>query len=280
MKERYCPACDHELKPADMNLAEGVALCPSCGALTRLANLVEHDPVIEGVAGIARKLGIELDGDLSPQIEGAWRNLPKGCEVTGWPGDVTLKASARSLSNAFGLLFFAVFWNSIVSIFVAVMLMGLYTNLIGPLPGNFMGSNQNQMPLGIALFLMVFLIPFVLVGAAVAGSALTAIMGDVQLQIKGDKAVASTGVGPLRWRRRFSALTVTNVTISRTTWKQNNRSQPVILIEAGKDVRIGSVLPKDRMLWLASAAHLMLLAPDTSQASELLSTGSPTGSQL
>ncbi len=110
-----CPDCDGSLKGGDINIQEGVALCPVCGKLSRLSSLNTS----------SRSIAEILD------------KPPRGCSLTSFGHGAVATVSIRSLA---GFLFpagFALFWNGITSVFVLIAIAGLYTNLIGPLPNWF-----------------------------------------------------------------------------------------------------------------------------------------------
>lgn len=238
-----CPTCQALLSPADMNVAEGVALCRGCGALARLSDLVEQpDP-----------------GDLSLS------HPPAGCDMRQEIDGVTVRVSHRSLAAAAGLLFFGGFWNSIVSVFVLLALSGLYINLIGPLPAWFPGpastGGSNPMSLGMTLFLCVFITPFVAIGLFLIGAFFMALAGRTVIRIAGADSSVSTGIGPLRWTRRFDAFTVERVVISGSSDSKGNRRHVIEMQTAEKPIRVGSGLSKGKLDWLCAALR-SLLPPD------------------
>lgn len=244
-----------------MNISEGVALCPACGTLTRLSDLVAgaDEPSDRGAGDLA---------ELDPVA---------GCTVTGWPDDLTLRASARSFGSAVGMLFIVLFWNGIVSVFVLLALAGLYINLIGPLPAWFPAPTQSNgggpIPLNMALFLCVFLIPFVVVGTGLMIAFLFSVFGSVVVTLKGDEGVVATGFGPLRWRKRFNTRKVKRVWIGRAGWEKNDQPQKAVCIEADRDIRFASMLPSERKRWLSESLQALLLHPDSPRAQQLLSQG-------
>ena len=271
MIEQYCPACDTQLKPSDMNLSEGVALCPSCGSLTRLSDLVGANQ--NDNSRLGRTIS---DGSVIGNVAGCdWRDMPSGCKVSGYHSDATLTASARSWGGAMGMLFFTLFWNGITSIFVVIMLAGFYKHMGGTIPAWAKDSPLdvgNDMSLGMCFFLLLFLTPFMLVGAITFIIMLVTLLGDVKVRVRGDQASASTGIGPLRWTTRFKASEVRDVHIGQTKWQQNNRHKPLIVIEASTDIRFGSVLSERRMRWLGSASRLLLIDPGSEDMTDLLAT--------
>jgi hypothetical protein len=160
----------------------------------------------------------------------------------------------------------AIFWNGIVSVFVLLAIAGLYTNLIGPLPSwfpsPFQSAGNNSMPLGVTLFLCIFLTPFILIGLCMLGMLFLFVIGSVHVQLDGQSASVRTGIGPFRWRQRFDASCVRSVTIGRTEWQQNGKHKPVICIEADRTVKFGSMLSEERRNWLHAVLYVLLISPD------------------
>lgn len=247
MTPNLCPKCGGAIAVDDINIREGVGLCRSCGKLSRLAEIADA-PAID------------------PKTIDA---PPPGCMLEERPGGARLvKASMRSVGTAAGLLFVCLFWNGIVSVFVLIALAGLYTHFIGPLPqwfpapGSGSGTNGNvgaNMPLGMTLFLCVFLIPFVTVGLLIFGSFLTCLMGRVEVLVDGTIGRVRTGFGPFNWTRRFDPTKVKRVSEGFTSYQENGRSKPVIQIEADRTVKLGSLLEEGRRAWMMGVLHLLLV---------------------
>lgn len=246
-----CPSCGADLPPDDINVREGVALCRACNTITRLIDLADQaEPVI----------------DADPSTP------PPGCQlIDDEPRRIVVRASARSLSGAAGAGCFAVFWNSIVLVFVLIALAGTWQHVIGPVPSWFpapnfgsggAGSGQGQgqmMPLGMVIFLWIFLTPFILVGATMAFVALVSLGGRVEVRLEDALGIVRTAVGPLAWRRRFDASNVKAVRIGETSWKQNGQSKPVVEIEADRTVRFGSMLTDERRAWMVAVLKRLLV---------------------
>lgn len=243
-----CSQCHQEIPEADVNVTEGVAYCRKCGTLSRLADLLD-------------------DAEFSiPEVDTSIP--PRGCVMRETGLWTTIRASARSVGGGCGLLFAALFWNGIVSIFVLIALGGTIYHLFGGIPAWFpapfsQGSNTgSSMPLGMVIFLWVFLLPFIAIGLLLIGSLLTTTLGRVEVRVRQSEGVAFTGFGPIGWRRRFDASDVKSVGLGKTTWKENNRSKPVIVIETnnGRILRLGSILPEERRAWMAKALRELLIA--------------------
>lgn len=270
-----CPTCHQPLTAENLNIKEGVGLCPACGNLTRLSELAGTQPMSSLMSALMEAGQSYEDTDISYQ----WRELPRGCEIHGWSGHVSLKASARSMGAGIGLLIFAVFWNSIVGVFVALVIASYLKHLFGISLGGF-----NDLPLFMTLFMTLFLTPFVMVGAFTISMVLVSFFGSVRLTVDGSIGRASTGIGPFRWTKTFDASQVMNVTLTRGIPNRHsnvktamattaNGRNMAILIEADRPVKFGSVLPDDRLKWLASAAAVVLMNPGSPDEITLLTLG-------
>ena len=237
MTENPCPECGEPIPAQSINIEEGAALCPSCGRLSRLSEVVERQP---------------------PMLQTLDRP-PKGCEILHLGREFLVRASLRSLPGFAGSLFFALFWNGITSVFVLIALAGLYTNLIGPLPAWFPAPNMDDdMTLGMTLFLCAFLTPFVLIGMTMIGVVLLNIVGRVEVRISESEGVVRTGVGFLTWNRRFDPSQVRHVETGVTPWETNGRHSPLIVIKADRHIKFGSLLREERREWLQSVLRAIL----------------------
>jgi len=237
-----CPDCDAAITTDDINIREGVALCPGCGALKRLGELsLSSRPVTEILA-----------------------TPPAGCTAEPYGQGARVTASLRSVGGFIATCFFALFWNGIVSVFVVHALCGLYANLVGPLPAwlpaldaknGVPRLNGAPMELGATLGLCLFLVPFVVIGAAMVFAALTYLFGRVEVVIDEYGSHVATGVWFLKWKRRFDALDVTAVSPTWTSWTENDQRKKQIEITADRPIKFGSMLRDDRLEWLRTVLH-------------------------
>lgn len=250
-----CP-CGATIPIEDINVPEGVALCRSCGKLSRLADLA-------GVEKAPRDKGSKKDqAEERKALALAQGDPPSGCTIRDYGDRVTLRASARSLAGAAGLLFFTLFWNGIVSVFVAVAVSGLWANLIGKPPHWFPAPNMNggPMSLGMTIFLCIFLLPFLLIGSVMAACTLVTIAGKVEVRLRGPDGVVFTGVGPFGWKRRFNADSVEAILLTDADIEENGKKKRAIAIETNKKtLKFASLLPDRRRLWLGGVLKTMLL---------------------
>lgn len=242
-----CPDCDASLTSDTMNIREGVALCPSCGKLSRLSELSTSSRSMEEILA----------------------QPPSGCSINSHDQSAVATVSLRSLDGFPLLAGFALFWNGITSIFVLLAIAGLYTNLIGPLPHWFPAPglkegkpeiNGGPMELGTTLFLCVFLLPFVTVGVVTAGAAIMNLFGKVEVVTDEFDSFVATGIGFLRWKRRFDPREVRTVEFGTSASQSEGGSRKrLIEIKANETVEFGSTLQADQMEWLRAVLRKLLL---------------------
>ena len=237
-----CRQCSREIPAADVNVGEGVAFCRACSRLIRLADIVADAEF----------------GEIDPE------RPPRGCRLVDDGDETVVRASARTIGGIAGLMFAAAFWNGILSVFVLVAIGGTLQFVSGSIPSwfpapGFDSPSGGDMSLGMLIFLWIFLLPFIGVGLLLAGSFLTILLGRVEVRVRLDRGAVLTGFGPIVWRRRFDASKVKSVRRGETRWSQSNQTQPVIVIEADRTVRLGSNLPEKRREWmLVVLRHLLL----------------------
>lgn len=115
---------------------------------------------------------------------------------------------------------------------------------------------------GIEWFLLLFMIPFVLIGLVTASLAILGLFGRCEVTLRNHAGEAFTGVGPpslhLGWTRRFSADLVRAVNIRNSNSSTNGKPNKHIVIVADNDVPLGLFLSPDRRRWLAGALRSLL----------------------
>lgn len=229
MSQSYCPSCDAVLTSEAINIEQGVALCPSCGKLSRLSEVIAYERPSEEIVN----------------------DPPAGCTVYNGMNATLIRVSLRSLAGFFGALFVCLFWNGITGVFVLIAAAGLYTNVIGPPPAWFPAPTMDApMDLGATLFLCIFLIPFVTIGTIMIGAALLCAMGSTAVSIGRDDAWVRTGVGPIGIKRRFDPRAWRSVNVGKAKWQSNDQHKELIQIEADKTIRFASVMSEAKRDWL------------------------------
>ncbi|NJM56065.1 MAG: hypothetical protein HC841_09390 [Verrucomicrobiae bacterium] len=239
MTTPVCSNCRLDIPAAEVNVANDVAFCRRCNLAYKLSELIAGNALIANV-------------DLTRPPAGAW------CRITG--SGAVVGATHRSLGTAMGLLFFALFWNGIVSVFVLLVTSATLHHLSVPVPDWFPAPKMKSgdMSVGMTMFLWIFLTPFIVIGVGMIGAFLSAIAGRTEVEIHEMHSVLFTGIGPLGWRRRFPTETAKDVRIDNRLWNDsdgNHRSNSTIFIELsdGKTIKLGSMLSEDRRKFVAAA---------------------------
>lgn len=236
-----CSSCNAPIPTSDVNIGEGVALCRTCNRLIKLGELM---------SGAGRASGDDI------------AQPPAGCRIEQIGSEHTVVASARNLGGAIFFCVFAVFWNSITSVFVLIAISGTVMQLAGSVPSWFPAPKMNGQPmsLGDVLFLWAFLTPFILVGIGTFFGAFFMLFGRIEVRLNGAFGTIFTGVRSLGWRRRFDASSVTAVRIVKNGWKSNNRDMQSIELAGKSPVKFGSGLDDSRRAWMARVLQSLLVS--------------------
>lgn len=239
-----CPKCRRDIPNEDVNVGKDIAYCRQCNESFELSSLT-------------RGVELEAAADFNHPPAGAWRRSDGMGTVIG--------ATQRSLGLAVGALVFVLFWNGIVSVFVAANIDATLRHLGLQLPAWFPAPKMNGplMPLGMTIFLWLFLTPFILVGLAMIGTFLSYVAGRTEVRMGNGQAVVFTGVGALGFRRRFDPREVKDVRIEEGRSRDRNGypSQTLrILVETreGKEIKFGTSLSAERRKFVAGALRLEL----------------------
>lgn len=247
-----CPDCDQPIDPDAINIKEGVALCPGCGKLSRLSELPRGDRSVQEILA----------------------QPPPGCSIVQLGHGDVVSASLRSCAGFLFWAGFALFWNSILSVFVLLAIAGLYTNLVGPVSASFPAPgvregkpemNGEPMNPEMALFLCVFLIPFVTAGVGMTAAAIVNLVGKVEVVIDVFDSYVATGVGFVKWKRRFDVHHVYSVNIGNASWQSDGSSGNVIVMVGDCTIKFGSLLQAERMEWLRVVLKDILLECDSNR---------------
>lgn len=221
-------------------MAKDVTYCRECNASYSLAQLTQRAEISSGV-------------DLNRPPAGAWSRNDGSAIVIG--------ATHRSIATALGALFISLFWNGIVSVFVCIALAGTLYHMGISLPRWFPNPDTkgNQMPLGLVIFLWLFLTPFILIGLTMIATFFSSLFGRTEVRIQNSEGNVFVGVGPIGSRKRFDARAVKEVRFE-DTYSRNNTTKTNIVIEtsAGKLIKFGSMLNDERRKFVAAAVSKAL----------------------
>jgi hypothetical protein len=240
MSAPCCPNCGKAIPLDDMNVARDIALCRPCNQVHSLSELVEERAPDTGV-------------DLHQPPKGCWHRPSGMGEVVG--------ASHRSLLAALPLLGVALFWNGIVSVFVLLAVAATLHLLNVDVPEWFPAPKMNgkTMGTGMTIFLWIFLTPFIAIGAGMIGGFLSCIAGKTEVRVERGRVGIATGIGPLRWTRRFDASDLKRIRIKETRNENGSDSKEIVAeLKSGRTVKFGSMLRDERRRFLASAAEKII----------------------
>jgi hypothetical protein len=236
-----CPRCKQTIPSDDINVAKDIAFCRNCNLSHSLSALTSGTMVDENI-------------DVSRPPDGVWFHRDGSGAVIG--------ATHRSLGTAFGLLFFTLFWNGIVSVFVLAALASTLRHMGIALPAWFPAPKGSFVPLGMTLFLWVFLTPFIVIGLAMLGAFLSSLAGKTEIRIQGGEGTVFTGMGPLGFRKRFSTSDVKDVRIEDSIWRNSNGTQrkaQIIIDTNSRRIPVGSMFTEERRRFVAGALKKELI---------------------
>lgn len=224
--EIECPRCGQRVAAEDINMAKDLALCRVCNEAFAVSDAV----------------GVAEFGDVD------FSDPPRGIQISDLGNRLTLTSTARS-GIAWFFVVFALFWNSIVSVFLAVGIAGAIKgedSFDGPFPG----------------FIFVFLIPFVLVGVGMAGAALFTLCGAVRVTLDRDVLTVFTGVAGIGRTKTADWREVTAVRIVDSGARQNDTPMMAVEVDGPSPIRFGTLLSEERRNFLAATLHRMLADRD------------------
>lgn len=239
-----CPQCQQRIPGEDINVGKDIAYCRVCNLGHSFAALVQGEPVEEAV-------------DFQRPPPGVWFHRS--------PLNTVIGASHRSLGAALGLLAISLFWNGIVSVFVALALSSTLHLLGVAVPEWFPAPkmNQSDMGWGMTIFLWLFLTPFMLIGLGMILGFLSCLGGRTEVRITPTGGTLFGGIGPVGRRRRFTPHDVKSVTVDRSIShgrrrQQTRQSQIVITLQDGSTLKLGSGLEERRLRFMAAALRTVL----------------------
>lgn len=258
-----CPACAEPFLPEDVNVGANVAFCRTCSkahVLSAVAGAPAAPPIVVFANPEQERLSrLVAEVDTTQPPDGAWVR-DNGVETE-------VGASLRTIGGAIVMLGISLFWNGIVSVFVLLAIAGSLHLMGVGLPSWFpapimKGSGGTAMPLGMVLFLWVFLTPFILIGLVLIATFLTALAGHVKVTIRDDQGRVFTGIGSIGWTRKFDASQVKRVDILdsvHTTVNEKPVNRGEIVIDADKSIKFGASLKEPRKVFVAGALRKVLV---------------------
>ena len=231
-----CPRCKQVIPSEDINVAGDVAFCRHCDLSHRLSALTSGTVVDEDV-------------DINQP--------PAGCWFTHEGDVLAVGATHRALGQAFGLLFMSLFWNGIVSVFVTLAVSSTLRHLGLRPPAWFPALKGASAPVGMTIFLWLFLTPFIAIGLVLLATFLSSLGGRTEIRIEGEQGTLFSGIGPVGFRKRFSSREVKDIRIEENQWVDRSgysRRRAQAIIETDRNsIPFGSMLTPQRRRFVAGA---------------------------
>lgn len=183
---------------------------------------------------------------------------PTRCWYQTRGDEVVVGGSHRSLGSACLMLCIAIFWNSIVSIFVVLALSSTLNHLGYTLPETWglKINNPQDMGVGMTAFLWLFLTPFIGIGTMLVGLFLSILAGRTEIRLRPGELALFVGVGRLGYRKRLDPKTVRDVRIDYSRRKSGDgeqKQQVTLELDDGSEISVGSLLPPERRKFVGSA---------------------------
>jgi hypothetical protein len=233
-----CPRCKGVIPSDDVNVAKDIAYCRNCNLALSLSALASGTAVDEDV-------------DLSRAPAGAWFRR----DLEG----VAIGATNRSLASAFALLFFALFWNGIVSFFVLITVAATLHQMGITIPAWFPAAmvKTGNLHLGLIIFLWLFLTPFMAVGLLLLGLFLNCVGGRGELRLQNGQGDLFTGIGPIGFHQKFELAKVRDVRVEDHRWRDTDgdsrRTTRIVIETNSQTIQFGSMFTAERRRFVAAA---------------------------
>jgi len=196
------------------------------------------------------------NSSLAPNDELSLDHPPRGIKMEHtFDGIAVIKIRMFSIIAAFGLLFIALFWNGITSIFVCLNI-GLTAAHFGwELPDFFLFKDGAQSPDVPFWFLWLFLTPFIAIGLHVIYLTVFHCFGRCEIRISASEGSVFNGFGPLGRTKHFSPQSVKSVGMRES--RHVERYALTIEMNNGREIRLPD-LGKMRETWLVFALGKIL----------------------
>ncbi|NLB68716.1 MAG: hypothetical protein GX804_03385 [Lentisphaerae bacterium] len=243
-----CPECGNAITGDDINVSNNIAYCRVCNVAHKFSTLLSI-------------------GNLTDNID--INSPPGGVRLETHGNNLNIDVSNRSIGTAIGMLFFALFWNGIVSIFVLLVTASTLQHLNVPIPVWFPMpvTNEDLMDVRTTVFMWVFLTPFIIIGVTVACAFLFAIGGKTKIHVSRGLSYVFKGIGSVGYRKNFKIADVSDVSISESPWQSGDSGsgrRPSIVIEtnSGKKIRFGTMFTSQQQNFIAVLLYKTLITRD------------------
>lgn len=212
--------------------------CPNCRSVIAPKDInVDANVAYCRACDVATPLSVIGGASASPHgIEINLNDPPAGAWYRDDGVETVIGATTRSLGAVF-LVPFTLVWGGF-------SLGGIYGSQI--VSGKF------------SVLMSIFGIPFAIGSVVLAGFALMAVAGRVEVILRSGEGVVFTGVGSLGWRRPFDAPSIRRVYEDAGGWSKNGRPTRAITLEGVRRLKFGTLLSVDRRIFVLNALQKTL----------------------
>jgi len=193
-----------------------------------------------------------------PRDELSLDHPPRGIRMERTADGGTVIGMRMFSAASFPILFFALFWNGIVSIFVAIAI-AMTAARFGWDVGFSPQMSGNPPPLW---FFWLFLTPFIAIGIATFIGALFGIFGRCEIRLGIGEGSVFSGIGSIGRTQRFSPQSIKSLDVNHSQSRSKNghvttHTRLVIEMNNGREIKFPG-LGKMRETWLAFALNKIL----------------------
>jgi len=184
-----CPKCSQPIPSDGVNVSKGIAYCKPCEEAFTLGTIVQNAPARVVQPADTRVVLTSAGDKIAVALpRGGFKGI--GCFFT----------------------FFSLIWNGVTWTIFGANLMGLLKT---------QNSSGNMVAQGFDLFVFLFLIPFILIGAGTLAAAFYCIYGEVTLAMDRDNVLFQRQVFGWKWERSYLLSDVTDIRLTEA-YKQND----------------------------------------------------------
>lgn len=247
-----CPDCGGRIRGRDVDVSADRVTCRTCGKLMSFVAISGAAGSPAGARHAARPASMARPEGGTPSVRergGGPAADPTSAPSGAWFRDdgvmMEVGASTRSVGLGVVMLLLGAFWCSITGAFVVVSIVAILQGV-----GVVGGASSGSASLGTGVFMLLFSIPFVLVGCWMLYTSLMSFGGRVVVTLRGDDLAVFTGVGSMGRTRRVAASMIERVeehiSVRRSKNGTTTTRSILLAVPVGKGVKFGGMLADAR----------------------------------
>jgi len=180
---------------------------------------------------------------------------PRGIKMEQAQDGATVIKVRMFSRSVFPMFFFALIWNAVISLFVAIAI-GMTAAKLGYGMGFFTPEEPNDTWTPV-LIIWGFLIPFIAIGLFLIQKAAYGFLGRLEIRINTDEGSVFKGFGQLGRTQRFAPKSVKSIGMDKANEHEESIDLLFIKMNNGRTIKFPS-LNEMRETWLAFALRKLL----------------------